>query len=87
MGRNTGRNNVWYHLSLLSQLAISMLTPVLMMIYLCLWLKNRFALGNWVIIAGMILGIGSGLSTVWIYLKKSIKDAEIQRQEYKDQFR
>lgn len=87
MGGNAGRNNVWYNLSLLSQLAISMLTPILMMIFICTWLKNNFGLGNWIVIAGMILGIGSGLSTVWVYLKKSIKDAERQQQEYEDQFR
>ena len=82
-----GRNNMWYHLSLLSQLAISMLTPVLMMIFVTTWLKNRFAMGNWVVIAGMLLGVGSGFSMVWVYLKKSIKDAERQQQEYEDQFR
>ena len=84
---NTGRNNVWYHLSLLSQLAISFLTPILMMIFICLWLKKTFGLGNWIVIGGMLLGLGSGLSTVWAYMKKSMKDAEIQRQKYKDRYR
>ena len=87
MGGNSGRNNVWYNLSLLSQLAISLLTPVLMMIFVCTWLKNRFGLGNGIILLGIFLGIGSGLSTVWVYLKKSIKDAEKQQKEYEDQFR
>ena len=82
-----GRNNMWYNLSLLSQLAISMVTPILLMIFVCTWLKNRFSMGDWIVIAGMLMGVGSGLSSVWVYLKKSIRDAEKQQQEYEDQFR
>lgn len=82
-----GRNNMWYNLSLLSQLAISFLTPIFLMIFVCTWLKSKFGFGDWVIITGMLMGLGSGLSSVWVYLKKSIKDAEEQRQEYEDQFR
>ena len=82
-----GRNNIWYNFSLISQLAISFLTPVFLMIFVCTWLKNNFGFGDWVIITGIIIGLGSGMSSVWVYLKKSIKDAEEQRQEYEDQFR
>lgn len=82
-----GRNNIWYNFSLISQLAISFLTPIFLMIFVCTWLKNNFGIGDWLIIAGILIGLGSGLSSVWVYLKKSIKDAEEQRQEYEDQFR
>ncbi len=82
-----GRNNMWYNFSLISQLAISFLTPIFLMIFVCTWLKNRFGFGDWIIITGIFIGLGSGLSSVWVYLKKSIKDAEEQRQEYEDQFR
>ena len=82
-----GRSNMWYNFSLISQLAISFLTPIFLMIFVCIQLKNRFGFGDWVIISGMLLGIGSGLSSVWVYLKRSIKDAEQQQQEYEDQFR
>ncbi|MBQ8603290.1 MAG: AtpZ/AtpI family protein [Oscillospiraceae bacterium] len=81
------RNNMWYNLSLLSQLAISFLTPIFLMIFVCTWRKSKFALGDWIIIAGILLGMGSGISSVWVYLKKSIKDAEKQQQEYENQFR
>lgn len=82
-----GRNNMWYNFSLISQLAISFLTPIFLMIFVCTWLKNNFGFGDWVIITGIIIGLGSGMSSVWVYLKKSIKDAHEQRQEYEDQFR
>lgn len=82
-----GRNNMWYNFSLISQLAISFLTPIFLMIFVCTWLKNNFGFGDWVIITGIIIGLGSGMSSVWVYLKRSIKDANEQRQEYEDQFR
>ena len=77
----------WRYLGLISQLAISMLTPIFMMLFACLWLKNKYELGNWVIIAGLLLGIGSGLSSVWTYLKKFLRDGEKQQQEYTNQFK
>ena len=82
MGTDKENARTWRYLSLVSQLAISMVTPVLMMIFLCTWLKNKFGFGDWIVIAGLLLGIGSGLSTVWTYLKRSIKDAEKQQQDY-----
>ncbi len=87
MGFDKETAKSWRYLGLVSQLAISMVTPVLMMIFVCIWLKNRFGLGNWIILAGMFLGVGSGISSVWTYLKKSISDAEKQQKEYEDKFR
>ena len=77
----------WRYLSLISQLAISMLTPIFMMIILCSWLKNKYGFGDWVIIAGLLLGIGSGLSSVWTYLKRFLREGEKQQQEYENQFK
>ena len=77
----------WRYLTLVSQLAISMVTPVLLMIFVCTWLKNKYSLGDWVVMAGMLLGIGSGLSSVWTYLKRFLREGEKQQQEYEDKFR
>ena len=69
--RDTAKS--WRYLGLISQLAISMLTPVFMMIFLCIWLKNKFGFGDWIIIVGILLGIGSGFTSVWKQLKKFLK--------------
>lgn len=87
MGFDKETARSWRYLSLISQLAISMITPVLLMIFVCMWLKNKFGLGNWVVMAGMFLGIGSGLSSVWTYLKRFLREGEKQQQEYEDKFR
>ena len=87
MGFDKDTAKSWRYLGLISQLAISMLTPVFMMIFVCSWLKNKYNLGDWVIIAGLVLGIGSGMSSVWTYLKKFLRDGEKQQQEYENQFK
>lgn len=87
MGFDKETARSWRYLSLISQLAISMITPVLLMIFVCMWLKNKFGLGNWIVMAGMFLGIGSGLSSVWTYLKRFLREGEKQQQEYEDKFR
>ena len=73
MGTNKDRAKTWKSLSLISQVSISMLTPVFMMIFLCIWLKNKFGFGDWIIIVGILLGIGSGFTSVWKQLKKFLK--------------
>lgn len=73
MGDKKDNIKIWRSLSLISQVAISMLTPMFMMIFLCIWLKNRFDLGDWIVIAGLVLGIGGGFSSVWKQLKSFLK--------------
>ena len=73
MGFGKDSVKIWRSVSLISQVSISMLTPIFMMIFLCLWLKNRFGFGDWIIIVGLLLGIGSGFSSVWKQLKKFLK--------------
>ena len=83
--RDTAKS--WRYLGLISQLAISMLTPVFMMILFCTWLKDKYGLGNWVIIAGLLLGVGSGFSSIWTYVKRFLREGEKQQQEYDNQFK
>ena len=73
MGFGKDGAKVWRYVSLISQVSISMLTPVFMMIFLCIWLKNKFGFGDWIIIVGILLGIGSGFTSVWKQLKKFLK--------------
>ena len=72
---------------MVSQLAISMVTPILLMIILCTWLKDRYGLGNWIIVAGLLFGVGSGLSSVWTFVRAFLKEGQRQQQEYDDQFK
>jgi len=42
------------------QLGISLLMPLALCMLLCFWLMQRFGVGPWVFIPGILLGIGSG---------------------------
>lgn len=41
----------------LGQLGLSVAVPPAVFIFLGIWLRNRFDLGNWVVIAAVILGV------------------------------
>ncbi len=68
------------NLSLIGQLGLSLVTPVLMCLAVCYLLTSRCGLGNWVYLPGFILGLGSSFMTAYkVYLsamKKNPKEKE-----------
>lgn len=55
------------HLSMIAQLGLSLVTPLLMCILLCAWLTNKGYTGGWVFIPGLILGLGASATTGYKY--------------------
>lgn len=49
-------------LSWLTQLGFSIVSPLLICVLGSVWLRNRFTLGRWVVIVGLLLGLGGALS-------------------------
>ena len=47
------------------QLGISLITPVFLCIAFCWWLTERFGIGSWVYIPGILFGLGAGVMTAW----------------------
>ena len=45
----------------MSQLGLSTLLPPAVCILLSVWLKNQFSWGNWVVIAGLVIGVITGV--------------------------
>ncbi len=41
----------------LTQLGLSIITPPVLLMLLGVWLQNRFALGNWVLIVAIVVGL------------------------------
>ena len=87
MGLDKNTFKALRYISLISQLALSLVTPCLLTVVICSWLKEKFGLGNWIMVAGILWGLFSGISSVWVYLKKAIKDAEKEQSEYESKFR
>ena len=56
----------------LTQLGLSVAIPPAVFILLAVWLRNRFSLGAWVIIAGAVLGIAFAVNG----LRHSLKAME-----------
>ncbi len=53
----TLKSLVWF-----TQLAFSVLGPLILCIWGSAWLRDRFGLGSWVVILGVLLGVGGAVS-------------------------
>lgn len=68
-------------LAWVTQLGLSVAFPLAGFVLLAVWLKNRFGWGNWVIIAGVVVGLISAADG----LRASLKAMErISRTKKKD---
>ncbi len=56
-------------LTWLTQLGLSTAVPLAGFVLLAVWLKNRFGLGNWVLFAGIGLGLFSAIDGFYKSLK------------------
>ena len=61
----------------LTQLGLSVAVPPTVFILLAVWLRNRFLWGNWVIIAGVVLGIICAING----LRSSLRAMELMSRE------
>ncbi len=67
-------SEIFKQLSWLTQLGLSLITPVLLCILGCVFLCTRFGVGGWIFIPGFILGIGASFMTGYkFYLSESAK--------------
>ncbi len=53
----------------LTQLGLSVATPMILLILLALWLRDTFGWGNWVLIAGVLLGVVLAIDGLRVSLK------------------
>ncbi len=55
--------------ALLTQLGLSIAVPPLLCLFAANWLRNRFALGLWIMVIALLLGIGGAAVNVWKFWK------------------
>ena len=65
----------------LSQLGLSVAVPPAVFILLAIWLRNRFELGAWVIIAGVFLGVVCAVDGLRVSLKAMERMSREQKEE------
>ncbi len=61
-------------IALVTQIGISMLTPVLLMAYIGLWLQEQFEVQ--LALLFILIGIGAGFRNCWILIRKAVKNLE-----------
>ncbi|MEG1782986.1 MAG: AtpZ/AtpI family protein [Oscillospiraceae bacterium] len=87
MGFNKKVYNSFKNIGMITQLTISLLTPCFLCIIATVYLRNRFALGDWIVITGILFGLATGFVSVSTFAKSAMKDAEKSQKEYEDKFR
>lgn len=65
----------------LTQLGISVAVPPVVFILLGVWLRNRFHLGSWVVIAAVILGVVCAIDGLRTSLKAIERMTKDKKQE------
>lgn len=65
----------------LTQLGISVAVPLGGFIWLAIWLRQRFELGVWVILAGIFIGIVCAIDGMRVSLKAMERMAKSKKEE------
>lgn len=69
MKKWTGISEMMRNITLLGQLGISLVAPLLLCLALCWWLCAHVGLGGWVYIPGFFFGLGgSGMSAYKVFM-------------------
>ena len=68
-------------LAMVTQFGITTITPMLLCIFAAMWLKNRFALGDWVVLIGVLMGVGSGFLSMMKMIRQM---SELSKKEDED---
>ena len=65
----------------LTQLGLSVAVPPAFFIFLAVWFRDRFNLGQWVIWAGIILGLASAIDGLRTSLRTMAKMSEGKKEK------
>lgn len=52
-----------------TQLGFNIITPVILCIIIAIYIKNKFMLGDYVVILGIIIGCGAGFMSLFNFIK------------------
>ncbi|MDO4476183.1 MAG: AtpZ/AtpI family protein [Lachnospiraceae bacterium] len=74
-------NKLFKQILMLSQLGLSLLTPLVMCVGICWWLQTSLGLGAWVYIPGFILGLGSSGMTFWKFVQVILNKEKKEKPE------
>ena len=59
----------------LTQLGFSLVVPPLVLIWLAIWLQQRYSLGSWILIAGILVGLCGSAGTALTFYRTTVHEA------------
>ncbi len=71
------------NLVLLTQLGLSLISPLLLCIYAAWWLTSHAGLGGWVFIPAFFFGLGGGIMVAYRFYLSQKKKAEKESEKKK----
>lgn len=72
-------------LSQITQFGFSIVSPLLILIWIAIWLKSKFLLGDWVVFAAIILGLASSFTSAVSFFKCACRQAKKSEESDKDE--
>lgn len=69
-------NSVFRQLSMLSQMGLSLMMPLLLCLLGSYWLNTRFHVGSWIYLPGFFFGLGGSFATAYKIYQSIMKETE-----------
>ncbi len=79
--KNKQPRHIYRNLIYLTQMGLTLAIPPIISLWGASWLQQRFGLGNWIMIAGIILGIGGMISNLLDYIRMFSRRAKAETKE------
>lgn len=67
------RKEIFQALSAITGLGLSVVISFLIWIGIAYWVQSKFSLGNYIMVIGVLMGIGSGSMTFWKFCTRDAK--------------
>lgn len=79
-------SEVLKNLTLLSQLGLSLIAPLLICLFFCNWLATRYGIGGWIYIPGFFFGLGGSAMTAYKIYLGIVKKEKKRKNEHEAAF-
>ncbi len=64
------KKSVLTALAMVTQFGITVITPILLCVLAALWLKNKFGLGDFTVVLGILIGVGAAVMSMMKMIKQ-----------------
>jgi pilus assembly protein TadC len=75
----------WGKIVLISELGFSLISPVLLCLFLSLWLRSKLGTGYGIVFLGILLGLAGMGANFWRFCEREMKSSN-KRKRNRDQF-